>query len=76
MKKSFCVFFSIVLLLIGASISFSWRGYDNDRWTNRDEQTETSGVWGVPTAWVTIGQNVWPVTLTRIGRGVPSKQKA
>lgn len=44
MKKSFFVFFSIALLLIGASITFSWRGFDNGRWTNRDDQTETSGV--------------------------------
>lgn len=44
MKKSFCVFLIIALLLIGVSITFSWRGYDNERWTNRDGQEETSGI--------------------------------
>lgn len=40
MKKYFCVFLTIALLLTLADITLSERGYDNGRWTNRDKQVE------------------------------------
>lgn len=56
MKKSFCVFLIIALTLIGVSITFSWRGFDNGRWTNRDDQIEDPGnmigVDGFGAAWI------------------------
>lgn len=48
MKRSFCIFLTITLTLIGVSLTFSWRGYDAEkkRWTNRDEQKETRTSFG------------------------------
>ncbi len=68
MKKSFCVFLIIALTMIGVSISFSWRGFDNGRWTNRDEQNETSGGIMGPYG----SGNVWT---QRVGRDSDDKLK-
>lgn len=63
MKKSFCVFLIIALTLIGESITFSWRGFDNGRWTNRDDQNETSG--GMLAPYIDAGSSIWT---RRVGR--------